>query len=181
MDGGGAAAPDAIGTGRLPGVPFAIRPLTEDDVPVVVALSLRAWAPVFASLEGELGRAVFGAIYPDWRADQAAAVAAVCRDPENRAWVAVDGAGPVGFAAVGFLDEGAARVGELHMIAVDPAHQRAGVGTALARHAVAHIEAQGADLAVIATGGDPGHAPARALYERLGFTPLPQVRYYRHL
>jgi hypothetical protein len=24
-------------------------------------------------------------------------------------------------------------------------------------------------MAVIATGGDPGHAPARALYERFGF------------
>jgi ribosomal protein S18 acetylase RimI-like enzyme len=65
------------------------------------------------------------------------------------------------------------------MIAVDPECQHQGVGAALMDRALAEIEARGVDLAVIATGGDPGHAPARALYERYGFTPLPQVRYYR--
>ena len=39
----------------------------------------------------------------------------------------------------------------------------------------------GAVLAVIGTGGDPGHAPARAAYEKAGFRPFPQVRYYRML
>jgi len=67
------------------------------------------------------------------------------------------------------------------MIAVDPAYQHQGVGASLMQHAVAEIEAKGLDLAVIATGGDPGHAPARALYERFDFKPFPQVRYYRRL
>jgi hypothetical protein len=31
------------------------------------------------------------------------------------------------------------------------------------------------------TGGDPGHAPARAVYERAGFTLLPVARYFRTL
>ncbi|MGZ4435804.1 MAG: hypothetical protein ACXVW7_19605 [Trebonia sp.] len=31
------------------------------------------------------------------------------------------------------------------------------------------------------TGGDPGHAPARRLYERAGFTPVPLVRYFKAL
>ena len=52
---------------------------------------------------------------------------------------------------------------------------------ALMQTATDWIKAQGVELAVAATGGDPGHAPARALYERLGFTPLPLVRYYRTL
>jgi ribosomal protein S18 acetylase RimI-like enzyme len=75
----------------------------------------------------------------------------------------------------------AARAGEIHMIAVDPGHQHAGVGTALMQQALAAAEAHGVDLAVVATGGDPGHAPARALYERFGFRPLPGVRYYREM
>jgi hypothetical protein len=29
----------------------------------------------------------------------------------------------------------------------------------------------------IGTGGDDFHAPARALYEELGFTPFPNVNY----
>ena len=40
---------------------------------------------------------------------------------------------------------------------------------------------RGVPLAVIGTGGDDGHAPARALYERHGFPGLPLVRYYRAL
>ena len=35
------------------------------------------------------------------------------------------------------------------------------------------------DLAVAATGGDPGHAPARRSYEKSGYTALPLVRFYR--
>lgn len=34
---------------------------------------------------------------------------------------------------------------------------------------------------VVGTGGDPGHAPARRLYERAGFTPVPLVRYFKAL
>jgi hypothetical protein len=30
-------------------------------------------------------------------------------------------------------------------------------------------------LCVVSTGGDPGHAPARATYERNGFVAFPQV------
>jgi hypothetical protein len=39
----------------------------------------------------------------------------------------------------------------------------------------------GAEVVEIGTGGDPIHAPARALYERLGCTPLPVTVYYRTL
>jgi len=35
----------------------------------------------------------------------------------------------------------------------------------------------GMDIAVVETGGDPGHAPARAAYEASGFTLLPIARY----
>lgn len=34
---------------------------------------------------------------------------------------------------------------------------------------------------MVATGGDPGHAPARRTYERLGFAPPPLVQYYKKL
>ena len=36
-------------------------------------------------------------------------------------------------------------------------------------------------LAVVGTGGDPGHAPARRSYEKAGYTGLPLMRYYRPL
>ena len=43
------------------------------------------------------------------------------------------------------------------------------------------MRAQGMDIAAVGTGGDPGHGPARALYEALGYTALPGVRYLRLL
>jgi hypothetical protein len=43
-----------------------IRPLEDRDGEAVVDLSLRAWAPVFASPGRVLGSAVFGRLHPDW-------------------------------------------------------------------------------------------------------------------
>jgi RimJ/RimL family protein N-acetyltransferase len=34
---------------------------------------------------------------------------------------------------------------------------------------------------MVSTGGDPGHAPARRVYEKLGFTPVPNVIYLKAL
>ena len=108
-------------------------------------------------------------------------MAELCRSAGVDVWVAdVDG-GPVGFVAVRWTEEDATPVGEVEMIAVAPDHQRAGVGSRLLERAVTEIADRGVPLAVIGTRGDPGHAPARALYERHGFTGLPLVRYYRVL
>ena len=48
-------------------------------------------------------------------------------------------------------------------------------------HSVEFMREQGMDIAALGTGGDVGHAPARALYEALGYTALPGVRYLKLL
>ena len=67
------------------------------------------------------------------------------------------------------------------MLAVDPDYQQRGIGVALVDFADDRITELGNPLAEIGTGGDPGHAPARRLYERAGFTPVPLVRYIKAL
>jgi GNAT superfamily N-acetyltransferase len=67
------------------------------------------------------------------------------------------------------------------MLAVDPDYQQRGIGIALVDFAVDRITELGIPLAEIGTGGDPGHAPARRLYERAGFTPVPLARYFKAL
>ena len=53
------------------------------------------------------------------------------------------------------------------MIAVDPASQRRGIGSALTDPALAEMRARGVTLAVVATGGDPGQPrPGRPTNER---------------
>ncbi|WP_436494561.1 GNAT family N-acetyltransferase [Actinokineospora sp. HUAS TT18] len=155
-----------------------IRTFEDRDQDAVTALSLRAWAPVFASLRNVLGP-LFDLMHTDWRVDQRRAVEAVCQDVEIPTWVAeVDGA-VAGFVACK-LDHGE-RMGEIYMIAVDPDHQRRGVGAELADFALNWFKDNGMALALVETGGDPGHAPARRAYERAGFTPLHTVKYFKAL
>jgi ribosomal protein S18 acetylase RimI-like enzyme len=154
---------------------MVIRPLTADDIPAVVEFSLRAWAPVFESFRAVLGGPIYRALFPDWETTQAKAVEEVCRDDATAVWVADRRHRAVGFVAVRPAD------GEIHMLAVDPEHQRQGIGGALTDYAVERLRETGVTLVVVGTGGDPGHAPARRTYEKAGFTAFPQVRYYRSL
>jgi GNAT superfamily N-acetyltransferase len=52
---------------------------------------------------------------------------------------------------------------------------------ALTEAATAWLRDQGATIAMVETGGDAGHAAARATYERAGFTALPVKRYFKTL
>jgi GNAT superfamily N-acetyltransferase len=149
------------------------RPIAARDVDEVVDLSLRAWAPVFSSFEAMMGPDLYARVHPDWRRDQAAAVRQAIAD--NDTWVAEMDGRVAGFVNVTFDEAG--RSGEIYMVAVDPALQRRGVGALLTERALDAMRARGIDLAIVATGGDPGHAPARATYEKAGFTPVPQVWY----
>jgi GNAT superfamily N-acetyltransferase len=145
----------------------------------VVQLSLRAWAPVFASLEDVLEPAVFQVLFPDWRVSQQQAVEGVCDGEDFHVWVALDAGAPVGFVAVKL--HAADGIGEVYMIAVDPAAQRRGIGATLMEFATGWMREAGMLVAMVATGGDPGHAPARRAYEKLGFGPLALVQYYKKL
>jgi ribosomal protein S18 acetylase RimI-like enzyme len=151
----------------------SIRPYDTEDCTRVVELSLHAWARVFDSFHTMLGDDLYRRVHPDWRTDQAASV----RDAldRNDTWVSVSDGTVSGFVNVAFDIEN--RSGEIYMIAVDPAYQRQGVASALTEVAVEEMRARGLDLAIVATGGDPGHAPARRTYEKAGFIGSTQVWY----
>lgn len=154
-----------------------IEPYDESRLEAVVALSLRAWAPVFASIEAAMDTEVYRRQHPDWRETQKAAVEAVCGDPGVAVWVATDEGRTLGFTALQLHEDD--RMGEIFMIAVDPDHQRRGIAGALTQHALGWFAEAGMTTVMVETGGDPGHAPARATYEAAGFRPLPTVKYFR--
>lgn len=154
-----------------------VRGLRDDDVAAVVALALRAWQPVFASFEQQLGPRLFHRLYPDWRTHQADAVRQALA--EHEAWVATADRTPVGFATIVYTEQEASA--EIYMIAVDPSYQRRGIGARLTEHALDRMRHRGITLATIGTGGDPGHGPARQTYERAGFTGFPQMLYLKIL
>lgn len=114
------------------------------------------------------------------RRSQADAVRSSCTNKELDAFVAVADERPVGFLTIA-LDAFHERMGVIEMIGVDPGYQRRGIGAQLTEFAVKHMKERGMDIAVVETGGDPGHAPARALYDEADFTLLPIARYFRML
>ena len=98
---------------------------------------------------------------------------------ESRGWVADVGATTVGFVAVELHPERS--IGEIHMLAVDPEFQGLGVGTALTDFALDWMKNAGMALGMVETGGDPGHAPARRIYEKASYTLMPIARYFEKL
>ena len=156
-----------------------IREYRPQDTEPVVELSLRAWAPVFASLERVLGREICVRLHGDWRRHQERAVLGVLADPAMRVWVAEAGRGVVAFVAATLHAE--RLLGEISMLAVDPAEQDQGIGTALTGLATDWLRASGMRVAMVETGGDPGHAPARRVYAKADYAPLPVARYFKAL
>ena len=149
-----------------------IRLFEEGDTTAVVALSLRAWEPVHASLRDVMGDELFDLRHqPDWRVRQRKDVESVLSDEANSVWVADEGVAVVGFAAAAIRPEDG--MGEVLMVAVDPGSQGRGLGTKLTEVATDWIRESGMPVAFISTGGDPGHAPARRTYAKAGYRELP--------
>lgn len=149
-----------------------------DEQPVV-ELSLRAWAPVFSSLAQGLGREIFVRLHGDWRQYQEKDVRDTLADDATQVWVAEAARGVVGFVAAKLHPE--RHIGEIWMLAVDPDEQGRGIGTALTEVATGWLREAGMTVALVETGGDSGHAPARRVYEKAGYTLLPVARYFKAL
>jgi len=152
-----------------------IRPYSNDDIEGVIQLSLLAWAPVFSSFRQVLGVRIYTAIYPDWQRQQRGVVERVCADDGFTVYVAQVGETVAGFVAYAVNSDD--QTGEVELLAVHPGYQNRGIGTELNTFALEKMRDGGARLAVVGTGGDPGHASARRSYEKAGYTALPLVRY----
>jgi ribosomal protein S18 acetylase RimI-like enzyme len=157
-----------------------IRPFDGSDLDQVVDLSLLAWEPVFTAWQRILGPELYPvAIYPDWRVGQREVVERFCTDEKMLTWVAEVDAQVVGFVVYELNHEKS--IGEVQLLAVHPEHQNQGIGTELNLFALQKFREAGMKLAVVGTGGDEGHAPARRCYEKVGYTGLPAVHYYQLL
>ncbi len=157
-----------------------IRPYVSNDLEAIVELSILAWEPVFDSFQQVLGSTIYALIYPDWKPAQKAVVESACRDREKyHVWVAEVDQTVVGFFVYELNHND--KTGEVYLLAVHPGYQNRGIGTALNNVALDKLKESGMKLAVVGTGGDPGHAPARRSYEKAGYTALPLVRYYKDL
>jgi len=145
----------------------------------IVRLSLRAWEPVFKSIEKEMGPDKYAEYYPDWRKSQQEAVESVCANEKMPVWTALDGDVPVGFVGVRVHTDD--NMGEVYMVAVDPDAQGRGIASRLIEFAMDWMKSENLPMVFIDTGQDSGHAPARLTYEKLGFEMWPVARYFKNI
>jgi GNAT superfamily N-acetyltransferase len=156
-----------------------IEPYVTHQLEAVIRVSLRAWSPVFDSIQQVMDTEVYQHFYPDWHIVQQKAVEEVCGDEDANVWVVIERDTVAGFVAVKLHSEDC--MGEVYMLAVDPDFQGRGIGTALMEFALDWMKDAGMSIAMVETGGDPGHAPARHTYEKAGFELLPIARYFKKL
>lgn len=125
-------------------------------------------------MKEDVPRFVHDSFYPDgWEKRQYDDLARVLdAEPENVDVAMLDGV-PVGGVCTRVHPED--QRGETHILAVDPAHRRHGIGRALKEHPYRRLREAGLRMAMVETGGDRGHAPARATYEAEGFVRWPVV------
>ncbi|MAM61491.1 GNAT family N-acetyltransferase [Maritimibacter sp. UBA3975] len=157
-----------------------IQPYSPDDRDAVCDLAVAAWAPVFELTRQDVPGFVYDAFYPEgWEPRQVSDVGALLDEAPEAFWVVRAGDALAAFAGIKLHPED--RMGEILIIAVAPDHQRKGIGAALMAHCEAEIRAAGADIVMVETVGDRGHAPARRTYEKAGYKQWPVARYFKDL
>lgn len=150
-------------------LPDIVRFGTPDDVAACVRFGIEAFRPVFASFEDLYGADLFHRLRPDWEKEQMAYIESACTDKETL--VSMRNGQVSGFVVIETdVFDG---IGAIELLAVDPSHENLGLGTLLNHKALNRLGEAGMVYAIVSTGNDPSHAPARRSYERAGFRPLP--------
>jgi len=168
--------------GRAPGPEgLVLRPAGRADAARLHEIREAAFAPVFASFRKVLGDELYElAQAGDDRAQGALLDSLLAAADTWEVHVAELDGEIVGFLALRM--DRASRVGEIGLNAVDPVHAGRGIGTAMYEWALARMRRAGMRAATVGTGGDPGHAPARRAYEKVGFTVgIPSIWLIRKL
>lgn len=157
-----------------------IRPARPEDADRCGEIAVAAWLCVFESWREIIGEAVWERVFGDWEDRKRGSVISQVRDHTEHAIVTEVGGEIAGFITWRLHPEQG--VGEISNNAVDPDFQGGGIGTAQVRWVLEHFRQEGMEAARVMTGGDPGHAPARAMYRKAGFERgLPYVEYFMDL
>jgi ribosomal protein S18 acetylase RimI-like enzyme len=160
-----------------------IRPYHSRDLDELTELTITAFGPYFENhFRPLVGEAIFQHQHGRWAEDYRVQVPAL-HDPAAGKQVAVaetsDGV-IVGYVA--WAVDRTRRHGDVVILAVAAGHRRDHIGTALCEYAFADMAEKDVEVVTIGTGGsDSFHAPARALYESLGCTPVHVAYYFKQL
>jgi len=158
-----------------------IRPARDEDLPRMKEIAVQAWQPIYADYEARMGDELFSLLHPDdWKDEKASQVADHFQGWPEWCLVAEVNGQIAGF--ITFTLDADRKIGEIGNNAVDPDYQGCGIGSAQYAYVLELFREEGMAYAMVGTGLDEAHAPARAAYERVGFElMIPMGRYYRKL
>ena len=157
-----------------------IRTFQPADLPALIDLAIEVFGPFYEqSFHAMVPPDIYEHQHGRWADDYRDSVPKL-HDPDHGKQVAVAESDDGQLAAfIGWhIDEGR-RHGQIDPLAVRQHARRNGVGRALCEHAISVMREHDVEVVSLGTGGDWFHAPARALYESLGFHPVPVVYYLR--
>ena len=148
---------------------LVIRPVKSDEISRLQEIRQAAFAPVFASFRSIVGDEIYELAQAKEDDGQETLFSSMLEpDSDWEVYTAELAGTVVGFLALqNNLDT---YIGEIGLNAVDPDYSGKGIGTAMYNFAIARMKEVGMKVAIVATGGDPSHAPARRAYKKAGFT-----------
>jgi len=159
-----------------------IRPFAPADLPALIDLTIEVFGPFYEqSFRSMVPLDVFTHQHGSWADDYRESVPKM-HDPTADKRVAVgetDSGEIAGYVA--WVTEPERRHGEIDTLAVREPARGHGLGRELCEHAFAAMREQDVEVVSVGTGGDWFHAPARSLYESLGFDLVPVAVYLRAL
>ena len=154
-----------------------IRDCTPLDLPALTELTIETFRPLLAGSLPQLRPAVTAHDHGHWEDDYRHEVPSLLAPDEGRFITLAEEHGkPLGYVGWNTTDTSS---GRLEMVAVHPDARRRGVARTLCSTVLSRLDQLGVAVVHIGTGGDEFHAPARALYESLGFIAYPTVDYAR--
>ena len=157
-----------------------LRQVTEQDTEAVAEIADLAWQGIYASHRKMFGDELYAILFPEDRRRKGNEMRQHCRNTFDRLWVCELEGRVVGFVMWSMNEE--KRIGTVGNNGLHPDFAGRGLGKFMYQSVLDHFRANGMTYAMVHTGLDEGHAPARRAYERIGFNIRQEsVNYYMKL
>lgn len=157
-----------------------IRAYQPDDSHTLMDIGNRAWHGIFQMYRELYGEDLFARMMPNVESRKGEEVRRYCEKNPDCVFVCEEEGRIVGF--VTFRIDGNKGMGEIGNNAVDPDCGLKGIGQQMYRAVLDHFRKLGLAFAMVNTGLDEAHAPARRAYERAGFDIRQEdITYYMKL
>ncbi len=155
-----------------------IVPAKDEHLEFAGNIAVKAWQPIRQEYRKILGDCLYETFFDNWQTKKRKSVENSLK--KGRGFVALVDNDVAGFISYS-IDE-ITKTGEILENAVDPQFRGMGIGTMMYEFVMEKMREEGMFYAVVTTGGDDAHAPARRSYERAGFEKfLPSVKYFKSI